>query len=175
MCWLVPRLFHKLAMGDLWPEWDPYLFPEVHHHPAGIPRSVVTPRIYSPLTIFYPNPNSPISLYHSPDAPPERHEAPLLPFWALGGMVGGMTEAENEALLRSCVERLGEQFEAVQILVSWNEDGLSKMRKMGAGNWYARQGMAHEFINSDIAQENAHQIAEKLNPPDEGEDWKATP
>lgn len=85
-----------------------------------------------------------------------------------------MTEAEIESILRECTEKLGEHFEAVQILVSWNEDGLSKMRKMGAGNWYARQGMAHEFINADIAQENAHQIAAKLTPPpDESDDWKA--
>lgn len=87
-----------------------------------------------------------------------------------------MSEEQNEQLLRECAERLGEHFDAVQILVSWNEEGLSKMRKMGAGNWYARQGMAHEFINADIAQENAHQIAEKLSPPDsEGDDWKAKP
>jgi hypothetical protein len=32
--------------------------------------------------------------------------------------------------------------------------------------------MAHEFINADLAQENAREIAEQLNPPDD--EWKVT-
>lgn len=62
-----------------------------------------------------------------------------------------------------------EHFDAVQIMVTWQENGLTKNICRGSGNWYARQGMAHEFINADIAQENARQLAEELNdePPDD--------
>lgn len=62
---------------------------------------------------------------------------------------------------------LCEHFESVQILASYEEGGQTRCCSNGSGNWYARQGMAHEFINQDIAQENAHQIAEKMNPPDQ--------
>lgn len=84
-----------------------------------------------------------------------------------------MTPEEAEKLAEKSAESLGEHFDAVQILVSWNEGGRSMCVRRGAGNWYARQGMAHEFINADIAQDAAIQIAEKLNPPDDGDDWKA--
>lgn len=84
-----------------------------------------------------------------------------------------MTQAEAEKLLDDAVARLGEHFDSVQILASWNEEGLTLCCKRGVGNWYARQGMAHEFINADQAQETAHQIAQVLKPPpDEGEAWK---
>lgn len=81
-----------------------------------------------------------------------------------------MSGEEAEKLLEEAAAKLGEHFDAVQILASWNEEGLSKCSKRGAGNWYARQGMAHEFINADIAQEHAREIAEQLEPPDD--DWK---
>lgn len=76
-----------------------------------------------------------------------------------------MTGEEAHALLGEFVEKLGEHFDHVQILATWNEEGLTKAAYSGCGSWYARQGLAHEFINKDIAQENAHQLAEKINPP----------
>jgi hypothetical protein len=83
-----------------------------------------------------------------------------------------MTNEEAAILLEEFAAKLGEHFDAVQIMVSWNIDNQSKCLKRGCGNWYARQGMAHEFINEDIAQENAHQIASRLNPPeDDSEDY----
>lgn len=69
---------------------------------------------------------------------------------------------EAKRILDEAATRLGEHFDAVQILASSNEGGTSSMVSSGCGNWYARQGMAHEFINSDIAQDTARQIAEKL-------------
>ena len=77
---------------------------------------------------------------------------------------------EAGKILELAAARLGEHFDAVQILASWNEDGTTKCSKRGVGNWYARQGMAHEFINDDIAQSQAAQIAEQLEPPEEN--WK---
>lgn len=50
----------------------------------------------------------------------------------------------------------------VQVMVTWNEAGLTKSFNLGVGNWHARQGMAHEFISLDVAQGNAIEIAEKL-------------
>ena len=85
-----------------------------------------------------------------------------------------MTIQEAEAILEKALAQIGEHFDAVQILASWNEEAMSMIAKRGTGNWYARQGMAHEFINSDIAQDAAYQIAERLNGPDEGDEWKST-
>lgn len=86
-----------------------------------------------------------------------------------------MTGPEAEKLLEETAAKLAEHFDAVQILASWRHEGLTSCAQRGAGNFYARQGMAHEFINSDIAQDNARRIAEQLkDKPDEGDDWKAT-
>lgn len=84
-----------------------------------------------------------------------------------------MTHEESAALLKRAAAELGEHYDAVQILVSWNEQGITSCGSYGTGNWYARQGMAHEFIQKDIAQENAAQLASKLEPPsDDSETWK---
>lgn len=61
--------------------------------------------------------------------------------------------------LKVVAQTLGEHFDAVQILVSFTEDGATHIWKPGCGNWFARQGMVHEFINTDIASENAKRIA----------------
>ena len=69
---------------------------------------------------------------------------------------------------------LGEHFDHVQVLVSWNEQGTTQRLFEGGGNWYARQGMAHEFIKCDDAQTNAFELNKILPKPDEsGDDWKA--
>lgn len=41
---------------------------------------------------------------------------------------------------------------AVQVQVSWMEDGFTKGISQGDGNWYARVGMAREFIEKDQAE-----------------------
>lgn len=44
----------------------------------------------------------------------------------------------------------------------------------GSGNWYARQGMAHDFIKCDAAQINAFELGKVMpKPDDDGETWKA--
>jgi hypothetical protein len=87
-----------------------------------------------------------------------------------------MTSEEADALVQKCSIFLGEHFDAVQILASWNEQGLTNMTCHGCGNWYARQGMAKDFINTDQAQEIATQLADKLPKPaddgTEGDEWK---
>jgi hypothetical protein len=66
-----------------------------------------------------------------------------------------MTREESEEILERVAAQLSEHFDAVQILASWNEEGMSKYASRGGGNWYARQGMAHEFITQDQAQVTA--------------------
>lgn len=84
-----------------------------------------------------------------------------------------MTYEALTELVQDFASRLGEHFDSVQILVSWVENGVSKHIPRGVGDWYARQGMAHSFINTDIAQDTAFQIAEKLNErPEDGDEWK---
>lgn len=87
-----------------------------------------------------------------------------------------MTHEQLAAFLDQKVRELGEHFDAVQVLVSWNEESICRNLYSGGGNWWARQGMAHDFINRDVAQENAHQLSVKINPPtDDGEAWKEAP
>lgn len=67
-----------------------------------------------------------------------------------------MTNEEAEQLLQRTAEQLGEHFDAVQILASKPRDGGgTACFKSGAGNWYARQGMAHEFVEEAKAQDHA--------------------
>ena len=75
-----------------------------------------------------------------------------------------MTPEECTEILAIAARKLGEHFDAVQIMVSYNDEGTTRASFNGCGNWYARQGMAHSFINTDIAQENALEIASRLNP-----------
>jgi len=66
------------------------------------------------------------------------------------------------------INMLAEHFPNVQVLASRvDTDGRTYRISQGVGDWYARQGLAHEFIQQDIAQEAATQIAEKLKPPEE--------
>lgn len=79
-----------------------------------------------------------------------------------------MTDKQKLEILERHVAELAEIYDAVQILASNLEpDGSTHGQKRGSGNWYARQGMAQEFIQEDIANEHATMIARKLDPPDE--------
>lgn len=87
-----------------------------------------------------------------------------------------MTDTEIESYVERLAAELGEHFEAVQIMVSWTENGKTKCKLRGSGNWYARQGMAHQLIQDDIANDTASCLAEKLHPPpDDSESWKQNP
>jgi hypothetical protein len=74
-----------------------------------------------------------------------------------------MNEQELDALLVKHLQILAEHFEAIQIFASITENGETTCVKKGVGNWYARQGMAHEFIENGKAQEHANQISQVLN------------
>lgn len=82
-----------------------------------------------------------------------------------------MTKPEATRLIEQTAASLGEHFSAVQILVSFPASGGGTQGiKRGCGDWYARQGLAHEFITEDQACDMARQIASQLNPPDD--EWK---
>lgn len=77
-----------------------------------------------------------------------------------------MTFKEAETILEDAAAKLGEHFDAVQIMASWpaGEGKGTVCSKRGIGNWYARQGMAHDFIQSAAARENAAEIAAAIKP-----------
>lgn len=82
------------------------------------------------------------------------------------------TPQEQIAIVNKHVMALMEHFDCVQILASSCGDPGTQRAFGGGGNWYARQGMAHEFIQMDQAQTNAREVASAINPPsDEGEAW----
>ena len=81
-----------------------------------------------------------------------------------------MTHDQKIAELESCVSKLSEIFDAVQINVTYlDENGFTKGCKRGSGNWYARQALCREFCVEDDQEEQAKRIANKFDPPD---DWK---
>ena len=67
-------------------------------------------------------------------------------------------------VVRNHVLALMEHFDSVQILVSVSSSIGTQNVYMGAGNWFARQGMAHDFIAQDKAHTEANEMA-KLIPP----------
>ncbi len=82
-----------------------------------------------------------------------------------------MTNQQKLAELERHVAELSEFYDSVQIFASGlNSDGTTFSHKRGSGNWYARQGLAHEFIQENIAEDTADKISQKLDPPDN--EWK---
>lgn len=88
-------------------------------------------------------------------------------------MTPDISPEEQEGLVQRHIDALMEHFEAVQIMVSSTvPDGTSNIFK-GGGNWFARQGMAHDFIRQDKARTDAREISKVIEPPkDTGEEWK---
>lgn len=62
-----------------------------------------------------------------------------------------MKTEDAKKMLEEHTSVLGEQFDSVQILVTWHEDENSRCCKIGCGNWYARIGSAQEFLNENKA------------------------
>jgi hypothetical protein len=84
-----------------------------------------------------------------------------------------MTREEAGEIVELAAIKLGEHFAAVQIMVSYPADGGGTWStKRGCGDWYARIGLAHEFIAQDQAETQANELSSKINPPDEDKNWK---
>ena len=75
-----------------------------------------------------------------------------------------MDKQQATDMIERLAASIGEHFDAVQIMVSWVDEGSTCAVSKGTGNFYARLGLAHEFILLDAAKEQAIEIAERLNP-----------
>jgi hypothetical protein len=70
---------------------------------------------------------------------------------------------EKERLVECALNTLREHCDAVVILVSWTDADGTALVSRGCGNYYARVGMAKEFIDRDLASTSAHEIKEALD------------
>lgn len=75
-----------------------------------------------------------------------------------------MTSEQAQKIVEKHVAAIAEHFPNVQILASrikGDGSGNTEAHFFGAGDWYARQGMAHEFITMDTARTTAHVTREE--------------
>lgn len=71
---------------------------------------------------------------------------------------------ELETRLARCLNELSEYSDSVQILLTYqDEDGMTASVFKGRGNYFARLGMAQEFLSRDKAEVSAAQIVKQLN------------
>lgn len=84
-----------------------------------------------------------------------------------------MTNEQVYKLVDAALAILSEHFDASQVLVRWSDPQGTSHCYRGCGNFYARAGMAQEFLDIDHGQTLAKEIA-KIDPPD-GDEWKETP
>ena len=79
-----------------------------------------------------------------------------------------MTDKEGIKLIDSHVAALMEHFDAVQIFATKSDGEGTEDWMRGGGNWYARQGLAHEFITRGNVRSKAHEMSciENENDPD---------
>ena len=67
------------------------------------------------------------------------------------------SSAENKKMIsgvvKKCLDVLSKHMDSVQIMGTWvNEHDETEIISYGTGNWYARQGMATELVNTDSAE-----------------------
>lgn len=77
-------------------------------------------------------------------------------------MISDLTPKQMQEVVQRHISGLMEHFEAVQVMVSICTPEGTEYVSMGGGNWYARQGMAHDFITKDRAHIEANEIAKHL-------------
>ena len=86
-----------------------------------------------------------------------------------------MTNEQLNELVEKHAGILKEFFDSVQVLTTWvDENGCTRGKKFGMGDWYARQGIAREFVEQNQAELQASEIGKQINPPDDGDTWKAS-
>ena len=73
-----------------------------------------------------------------------------------------MTYEQKREIVDRHLSQLGEYFEAIEIMVSTSDPSGTETIIMGHGNFWARIGMAHEFINRNERQDAASEIAHKI-------------
>lgn len=71
-------------------------------------------------------------------------------------------------LVDQALELLSEHFDSLQIVGTFMDDeNMTHCLTRGVGNWYARVGAVHEFLERDAAQTTAFEIG-KVLPQDDG-------
>lgn len=73
-----------------------------------------------------------------------------------------MTDKEMEKWLDAKTAELTEHFDAVQILASYTDETGTHFIKRGSGNWFARMGMAQDYLTTQNAQTGAEMISREL-------------
>ncbi len=79
-----------------------------------------------------------------------------------------MKTQDAQKMIEAIASQLSEHFDAVQIMISFPCDAgdmsgtATQGLSAGRGNWYARQGMANEFVQ----RERAREIGFAINPPE---------
>lgn len=77
-----------------------------------------------------------------------------------------MTNQEKEvlgALVTKTAQNLGEHFSAVVILVSYHDSDGTSCFSRGTGDWFARQGLAHDYIIQEVAEATGKGVAREMN------------
>ncbi len=67
-----------------------------------------------------------------------------------------------EDLINQAVNVLREHCTSVHVMVSFQEEGQTRSIHRGCGDFYARMGLAHEFIESTNQKDTAVEIASAL-------------
>lgn len=84
-----------------------------------------------------------------------------------------MTNDERKLEIERCLHRIMEVADCVQVLASYTDSEGTHSCFVGAGNWFARTGMARDFLERDSSHTSANEIKPFLQPPPEdGENWK---
>lgn len=79
-----------------------------------------------------------------------------------------MKPEEAQKMLDGVLAQLSEHFDAVQILATWPApNGATAGLSRGVGNWYARQGIARQFIEQDAADTLTRVLAPAVKPTEE--------
>jgi len=75
-----------------------------------------------------------------------------------------MTPEQVMEMLDKHCNVLSEHCDSVQILASWlNPDGTTSSVSRGSGNWFARRGMASDFISRSQADDIGKSVAENIS------------
>lgn len=75
---------------------------------------------------------------------------------------------EAEKLVKKTAGDLGEHFDAVLILTTWSEDGVTKWAYLGSGNEITQTGMARDFLTNSDQNDLADKLANAMS---DKEDW----
>lgn len=78
-----------------------------------------------------------------------------------------MTQKEAHEIVSKAAAGLGEHFDHVLILTTWDESGESRSVQCSEGNLFARRGLARAFLDNDAAEASANKIADAIKPPED--------